>query len=161
MSGSGDVYSALRNNTAFYENRASSLVLSLVARVSDKIFINNFRPNWEKTSKDTKKPFRTWVPGNVNLIFLDFWNWRVRVYAPYDAEVVYFYVYFWCLEGKDLSLRPPPLSFFPSFPCRPTSHPHQSSRYHSVIGHDHQGPQLNGDPLLENYPVTCWFPPSK
>lgn len=52
-----------------------------------------------------------------------------------------------------------PLSYLLSPPRfhagpRPT-HPHQSPPYHSVIARDHQGPQLNGDPLLENYPVTC------
>lgn len=32
---------------------------------------------------------------------------------------------------------------------RPPTHPgrHQSPRYHSVIAHDHPGPQLNGDPF--------------
>lgn len=34
-------------------------------------------------------------------------------------------------------------------------HVHQSLRYHPVIGHDHQGAQLKGDPLLGNYPLTC------
>lgn len=52
-------------------------------------------------------------------------------------------------------LRLLPLFLFFFRPTFPRSPPHQSPSYHSVIGHDHQGPQLNGDPLLENYPVTC------
>lgn len=68
--------------------------------------------------------------------------------APVDASP--------CTRAASRS-RPPsrPPCRPPAFPCRTMSRPHQSPSYHSVIGHDHQGPRLKSDPLRGNYPLTC------